>query len=45
MGINFKLSGQGCRDFEGLGIEWIDFFKTVNRYTVGYNRIDIAIDD
>lgn len=45
MGINFKLSGQGCRDFESLGIEWIDFFKRVNKYTVGYNRIDIAIDD
>lgn len=45
MGINFKLSGQACRDFENLGIEWIDFFRTLNTYVVGYNRIDIAIDD
>ena len=45
MGINFKLSGQACRDFENLGIEWIDFFKLLNTYVVGYNRIDIAIDD
>lgn len=46
MGINFKLSGQACRDFENLGIEWIDFFKQLNKdYIVGYNRIDIAIDD
>lgn len=45
MGINFKLSGQACRDFENLGIEWIDFFKKLNNYVVGYNRIDIAIDD
>lgn len=45
MGINFKLSGQACRDFENLGIEWIDFFKILNTYVVGYNRIDIAIDD
>lgn len=45
MGINFKLSGQACRDFENLNIEWIDFFKKLNTYVVGYNRIDIAIDD
>lgn len=45
MGINFKLSGQACRDFEALGIEWIDFFKDLNTYDIGYNRIDIAIDD
>jgi len=45
MGVNFKLSGQACRDFEDLGIEWIDFFKELNDHIVGYNRIDIAIDD
>lgn len=45
MGINFKLSGQGCRDYERLGIEWVDLFKKLREYEVNYNRIDIAIDD
>lgn len=45
LGINFKLSGTGCRDFENLGLNWYSLFKGLNLLCVNYNRIDIAIDD
>ena len=45
MGINFKLSGTGCRDYEDLNLSWIELFRRINSYTHNYNRIDIAIDD
>ncbi len=45
LGINFKLSGSGCRDFEDLGMNWYSLFKGLNLLSVNYNRIDIAIDD
>lgn len=45
MGIHFKLSGQGCRDFEDLGLDYISFFRKLNSYSLNFNRIDISIDD
>ena len=45
MGFHIKMSGQGCRDFEALNLNYIDFFNKINSYTVNYNRIDISIDD
>lgn len=45
MGVNFKLSGCGCRNFEDLNLTWIQLFKKINEYKHNYNRIDIAIDD
>lgn len=45
MGFHIKMSGRGCRDFENLNLDYIDFFKTINKYVVNYNRIDISIDD
>ena len=45
MGINFKLSGTGCRDFEELNLTWQELFTRINSYRHNYNRIDIAIDD
>ena len=44
MGINIKLSGSACRDFEDLGLDWIDLIKKISKYECNYNRIDIAID-
>lgn len=45
MGIHIKMSGQGCRDFESLGLNYFDFFKELNKYNLNFNRIDISIDD
>ena len=46
MGINILMSGQGCRCFEELKLDYIDFFRKLKRYAaVNYNRIDISIDD
>ena len=49
MGINFKLSGKGCRVFDELGLNWfnfIDFLLTEhNDYKIMISRVDIAIDD
>lgn len=44
-GINFLLSGQGCRDFEQFGIEWRDLFTRIKGHSFNINRIDLAIDD
>lgn len=44
MGIHIKMSGQGCRDFEALNLDYIDFFKKLSDYDINYNRIDISID-
>lgn len=45
MGINILMSGQGCRDFESLGLDYFQFFRKLKSYDVSYNRIDISIDD
>lgn len=46
MGINILMSGQGCRCFEELKLDYIEFFKKLKRYSlINYNRIDISIDD
>lgn len=46
MGINFILSGQGCREFDRLGLSYKELItKLNNNYIVKYNRIDISIDD
>ena len=45
MGVNFKLSGSGCRDYESLNLGWNSLFQKLKEYNVNYNRIDIAIDD
>ena len=45
MGINFKLSGEGCRDFESLGLDYIDLFKSIYSYSFRFSRIDISVDD
>lgn len=44
MGVHIKMSGQGCRDFEALGLDYIEFFKKLNKHEINYNRIDISID-
>lgn len=49
MGINFKLSGQGCREFDSLGLDWYSFIDILlGNYSdikININRVDIAIDD
>lgn len=45
MGIHFKLSGQGCRDFEELNLDYITLFKNIYKFSFNFNRIDISIDD
>ena len=45
MGIHIKMSGQGCRDFETLNLNYIEFFKKLCKYNVNFNRVDISIDD
>ncbi len=45
MGIHILMSGQACRDFEQLGLDYIEFFqKLEDKYILNYNRIDISID-
>lgn len=44
-GIHVLLSGKGCRDFESLGLDWIDFFKfLLDNFDIHFSRVDIAID-
>lgn len=44
-GIHILMSGRGCRDFESLGFEWLDFFKfLLDNFDIHFSRIDIAID-
>lgn len=45
MGLHIKMSGQGCRDFEQLGLDYFDFFRKLMKYDLNFNRIDISIDD
>lgn len=46
MGINILMSGQGCRCFEELKLDYIEFFRKLRMYTsINYNRIDVSIDD
>lgn len=45
MGIHILMSGQGCRDFEQLGLDYFEFINKLSKYRVNYNRIDISIDD
>lgn len=45
MGINVLMSGQGCRDFDILGLDYKELVKKVNDLGGKYNRVDIAIDD
>lgn len=45
MGVHIKMSGQGCRDFESLGLDYFEFFKKLMSYNINFNRIDISIDD
>lgn len=46
MGINILMSGQGCRCFEELKLDYVDFFRKLKKYQfINYNRIDISIDD
>lgn len=46
MGIHFEITGQGCRDLEELGLNFIDVIHRLNfNYRVKYSRIDLSIDD
>lgn len=45
MGINFEISGRGCRDIEELGIDFYSLFMKLKLYNAKYNRIDLSIDD
>lgn len=45
MGIHIKMSGSGCRCFEELNLDYIEFFKKLYNYQINFNRIDISIDD
>lgn len=45
MGINIKLSGDGCRDVEQLNLSWYDLFQKIVDLESKINRVDIAIDD
>ena len=44
LGFHLEMSGQACRDFEELGISWLDFFKQCFYLNGRFTRIDIAID-
>lgn len=45
MGFNVLLTGQGCRDFEDLGMPWATLFEFLFMFgDININRIDIAID-
>ena len=45
LGIHVLMSGRGCRDFESLGFDWIDFFKfLLDNFDIHFSRVDIAID-
>lgn len=46
MGINLLMSGQGCRCFEELKLDYIEFFRKLKQYSsINYNRLDISVDD
>lgn len=44
MGINIKMTGSGCRDFEDMNIGWNILFSKLSAFDINFNRIDIAID-
>lgn len=45
MGIHLLMSGQGCRDFDTLGLSYKDLILAINDMGGKYSRVDIAIDD
>lgn len=45
LGVHVIMSGKGCRDFENLNLDWIDYFKfLLCNYDIKITRIDVAID-
>lgn len=44
IGFHLEMSGEACRDFEEMGLNWLDFFKTCFYLNGRFTRIDIAID-
>lgn len=43
--MHLLMSGQGCRDFDTLGLSYKDLIIAINERGGSYSRIDIAIDD
>ena len=41
---SLELTGQGCREIEELGVEWITLFKYIYYNNIKATRIDIAMD-
>lgn len=46
MGFNLMLSGQACRDYEDLNLNWVSLCQSIMIVCdhFNFNRIDIAID-
>lgn len=46
MGIHVEMTGQGCREYEGLGkLSWHELFLKVFECKGHFTRLDIAVDD
>jgi len=44
MGYHIQLTGKACRQFEEMGLLWVDLFKSIVDYDYNITRIDVAID-
>ena len=45
LGLHLLMSGRGCRDFEELGLQWLDLFEILKEnFDYNVSRIDVAID-
>ena len=45
MGYHIYLTGTGCRDFEDLGLSYIDLFSNLLQFSCHFTRIDVSFDD
>ena len=45
MGCHVEMSGQGCRQYEGLqALSWVDLFQKCLAVGANVTRLDLAID-
>jgi phage replication initiation protein len=45
MGVHVQISGQGCRELELLGVEWVGFLRVLLKAGCKPRRVDLAIDE
>lgn len=45
MGFHIYLTGQACREFEQLGLDWKELIESLQPHQPHFTRIDLAIDD